>query len=175
MPKVSTPPAFFKYTRCLELSLSPDFPKHVWCANDDIQDFEHRHEVYDFHWLHLDRFEKLDRMNIWIASRSITWRVDSDNNFRGIKEFNLEELREMLTAFGNIKTLTISTPLGPGVRPEEGVVEAVLPAGGKLYKRGSGDKFHPFLNLIFLGDGFDGMIWASHKRWLFELLLFFPL
>lgn len=162
-----TPPAFFKYTRSLELSLSPDFPKHLLCANIDLPGIERRHEVYDFHWLRLDQFENLKRVNIWIASRSISCRVDSNNSFRGIKEFDFEELRKLLTPFKNIKSFTMSTPLGPSVGPEEGIVEGVISSGGKLYKRGSGDKFHPFLTYIELDRVFDGLIYTSPTRYVY--------
>ncbi|KAH6711903.1 hypothetical protein BKA61DRAFT_677098 [Leptodontidium sp. MPI-SDFR-AT-0119] len=164
LPEMPTPPAFFKYTRSLELSLSPDFPKHLLCANIDLPGIERRHEVYDFHWLRLDQFENLKRVNIWIASRSISCRVDSNNSFRGIKEFDFEELRKLLTPFKNIKSFTMSTPLGPSVGPEEGIVKGVISSGGKLYKRGSGDKFHPFLTYIELDRVFDGLIYTSPTR-----------
>lgn len=160
-PEKATPPAFFEYTRSLELSLSPDFPKHLACANMDLPGIDCRHEVYDFHWLRLGQFENLKRINIWIASRSVSCRVDSDNNFRGIKEINHQELTKLLTLFESIKSFTMSTPLGPSVGPEEGFVEGVVPMGSKLYKRGSGDKFHPFLTPIDIGHGLDGLIFTS--------------
>ncbi|KAH9208164.1 hypothetical protein DL95DRAFT_467953 [Leptodontidium sp. 2 PMI_412] len=145
LPEMPTPPAFFKYTRSLELSLSPDFPKHLLCANIDLPGIERRHEVYDFHWLRLDQFENLKRVNIWIASRSISCRVDSNNSFRGIKEFDFEELRKLLTPFKNIKSFTMSTPLGPSVGLEEGIVKGVISSGE-------------------LDRVFDGLIYTSPTR-----------
>ncbi|RYP58133.1 hypothetical protein DL769_009090 [Monosporascus sp. CRB-8-3] len=162
-PKLGiTPPAFFKYARSLELSLSPDFPKLLMCANFDLPGIERRHDVYDFHWLRLDQFQNLQRVNIWIAARSVSCRIDSDNNFFGIKQFGVEGLRGVLAPFGHIKSVTLSTPLGPSIRPQEGNVEGVAPPGFRLYKRGSGDRFHPFLNLIQPGPGYlNGVIFTS--------------
>lgn len=65
------PPAFFTHARNLEITLSPDFPKHVWCTavkNADLPATE-RHQAYDFHWLNLDKFQSLKDIQIWIASR----------------------------------------------------------------------------------------------------------
>ncbi|RYP81623.1 hypothetical protein DL770_005831 [Monosporascus sp. CRB-9-2] len=105
------------YARSLKLSLSPDFPKLLMCANFDLPGIERRHDVYYCHWLRLDRFQNLQSINIWIAARSITSRVDSDNSFFGIKQFGVEALRDVLAPFGHIKSFTLSTPLGPSIRP----------------------------------------------------------
>lgn len=164
IPKLSiTPPAFFKYTRSLEFSLSPDFPKLLLCANFDLPGIEHRHEVYDFHWMRLNRFENIESVNVWISSRALTCRVDSDDDdlFRGIKEFGANEIKELLAPFKHIRSFALSTPLGSSVGPQEGIVEGVVPSRGRLYKRGSGDKFHPFLTMIQHGNFFDGLIYTS--------------
>ena len=70
-PKLGiTPPGFYKYARTLELSLSPDFPALVLCANHDLPGIEHRHHAYDFHWLRLNQFQKLHTLNIWTSAQS---------------------------------------------------------------------------------------------------------
>ena len=168
IPKVGiTPPAFFKYAKSLELSLSPDFPKLLVCANRDLPGIELRHDVYDFHWLRFNRFQNLRNVNIWISARSITCRMDSNNSFFGIKQFDIDALKDLLARFGNIESVTLSTPLGVSVGSEEGNVEGVAPPNVRLYKRGCGDKFHPFLNLIELGSGFDGLIYTSLTRYVY--------
>lgn len=133
----------------------------VMCANSDIPGIKRRHKVYDFHWLRLGRFEKLQNINIWIAARSITYR-DSDDTFFGIKGFSVDGLRAILTAFSHIKSVTLITPLGPSVAPQEGDVEGIAPLGVRLYKRGTGDRFHPYLTNP--GRGFDGLIHTSLMR-----------
>lgn len=165
-PKLGiTPPGFFKYARTLEISVSPDFPALVLCANHDLPDIEHRHDAYDFHWLRLDQFQKLHTLNIWISARSTTWSIESDMqeyNFIGITEFGLNALSTVLAALGSVKSVTISTPLGSSVGPESGYVDgtAVL-----LYKRGAGDRFHPPLHLINPGGQWDDVIHTSPKRY----------
>ncbi|SPO00296.1 uncharacterized protein DNG_03141 [Cephalotrichum gorgonifer] len=63
------PPAFFKYARKLELSLPADFPVAIPCVVPELSKQEHLHDVYDFHWLWLDKFHSLSSVKIWIASR----------------------------------------------------------------------------------------------------------
>ncbi|KAF4922367.1 hypothetical protein CGCVW01_v005341 [Colletotrichum viniferum] len=90
-----TPPAFFKYARSFELSLSPDFPALPICANYDLPGIPRRHDVYDFHWL----------------------------RFCGIKEFDVQGLKDMLSSFKTIETVTLSTPLSQRIGPQEGYVD----------------------------------------------------
>jgi hypothetical protein len=166
-PKLGiTPPAFYKYSRSLELSLSPDFPVLLLCANLDLPGIKRRHDVYDFHWLRFSRFQSLQSVKIWIPARSITCRPDSNNSFLGIKQFGVDALRKALAPFGHINSVTLSTPLDPGVGPEDDCyVESVAPRGFRLYKRGTGDRFHPFLNLIDPGGYFDGIIHSIPTRY----------
>lgn len=162
---VITPPAFYENVRHLEISLSPDFPMLLFCANYDLEELESRHDVYDFHWLRLDRFSNLRSVKIWIAARSITCRLDSNNQFIGIKQLTAEALRKTFAPFKKVESFTLSTPLGSSVGPEEdGIVQDVSELGFSIYKRGTGDKFHPFLNRINPGDIFDGLIHTYPKR-----------
>ena len=161
----TTPPAFFRHSRSLELSLSADFPMNLICAAYDMPDLQRRHDTYDFHWLRLERFQNLRSVNIWIAARSISCRLDSDNNFFGIKQFSADALKNVLAPFGHIKSVTVSTPLGSSVgSKEDGDVKDVVPPRMRLYKRGSGDRFHPFLNFIKIGGELDGVINTSPEK-----------
>lgn len=164
-PKLGiTPPGFFKYARALELSLSPDFPLLLLCANCDLPGIERRHEVYDFHWLRLDRFQSLRTLNIWVSARSLTWSIPDGQrnyNFTGITQFDLDTLAKVLSPLGRVDSATLSTPLGPGVGPEQGYVES-LPV--RVYKRGSGDRFHPPLYRIEPGGVFDNVVHTSSTR-----------
>ncbi|KAF4857322.1 hypothetical protein CGCSCA4_v000431 [Colletotrichum siamense] len=178
LPEVGiTPPAFFKYAQNVEISLGPDFPLQLLCANFDLPEIPHRHDVYDFHWLRLNRFENLQILNLWISSRCISFRTPSEyHDLLGIKGFNTEELRDRLLPFRLINSVTISTPLSSCIRPEEGFVEDVTLPGVRLYKRGSGDRFHPILEPFFSNHrsnyiinttsemevrlGYDGTNWA---------------
>ncbi|KAL9615935.1 MAG: hypothetical protein Q9160_009135 [Pyrenula sp. 1 TL-2023] len=162
------PPAFYQHARHLEISLSPDFPMLLWCANFDVPELERRHEAWDFHWLRLDRFQKLQSIRIWISARSITSRLDSDNNFLGVKQLETAALKNVLASFEHIDSFTLSTPLGLTVGPEdEGFVDDVSAPGIHVYKRGTGDNFHPFLNLVFPDDEnhFGGLIHTNPQRY----------
>ncbi|KFY20156.1 hypothetical protein V491_03944 [Pseudogymnoascus sp. VKM F-3775] len=164
-PKIgTTPPGVYKYTRTLELSLSPDFPRSIICANYDLPGIEERHEVYDFHWLHLDRFQNLRNLNIWVSARSVNMSLndtDETYDFTGITEFDFHALQQILAHLDSVAKVTLSTPLGSSVGPEEGYVEGLK---ARVYKRGSGDRFHPPLYPIRLGGTFDGVIHTSSTR-----------
>ncbi|KAI8295016.1 hypothetical protein K4K59_004837 [Colletotrichum sp. SAR11_240] len=153
-----TPPAFFQHARSLELSLSPDFPALLMCANYDLPGIPRRHDVYDFHWLRFDKFKNLQNIYIWIAARSLTCGIEANSSFCGIKEFDVQGLKDMLSSFKTIESVTLSTPLSQRIGPQEGYVDIGASSGVRLYKRGSGDKFHPFLTLIELDCVFDGLI-----------------
>ncbi|KAK1851949.1 hypothetical protein CCHR01_05382 [Colletotrichum chrysophilum] len=164
-PKIGiTSLAFFKYARNVELSFGPDFPLQLLCANFDLPGIPRRHDVYDFHWLRLDRFENLQTFNIWIASRCSSNRTPSKYDaLCGIKELDTRNLRDRLAPFSLIGSVTISTPLSSRIAPEEGFVEDVALPGIRLYKRGSGDKFHPILGTVNPGGMYDDVIHTTSK------------
>ncbi|KAF6831375.1 hypothetical protein CPLU01_06794 [Colletotrichum plurivorum] len=142
--KSMAPPAFLRYAHHMELSLEPHFPLTLSCAKHDLPGIPQLHEVYDFHWLRLDHFENLQSLKIWIASRSFTTFERESVRFRGIKQFGLDDLKDLLAPFARVKSVTISAPLSSRRGPEEGEVKEVATPGVQLYKRGSGDRFHPF-------------------------------
>ncbi|KAK2763393.1 hypothetical protein CKAH01_04987 [Colletotrichum kahawae] len=166
-PKIGiTPPAFFKYARNVELSFGPDFPMQLLCANFDLPGIPLRHDVYDFHWLRLDRFENLQTFNIWIASRCSSNRTPSKyDSLCGIKGFDTRNLSDRLAPFSLISSVTISTPLSSSIEPEEGFVEDVALPGIRLYKRGSGDKFHPILGPVNPGGMYDDVIHTAAEMY----------
>jgi hypothetical protein len=144
------PPAFFNYGRSFELSLAPDFGRSLICGNKNRLDCiaEHPHDGYDFHWLHLPLFHNLHTVKIWVSARSKTHRFDPQEIVFGIKELDMTSLADSMSAFRRIASVTISTPLGPSFEIEEGVVNDFVLSNVTLYKRGSGDRFHPWLNII---------------------------
>ncbi|KFY90677.1 hypothetical protein V500_05015 [Pseudogymnoascus sp. VKM F-4518 (FW-2643)] len=62
--------------------------------------------------------------------------------YTGITELNTDALEQVLSHLSRVTTVTLSTPLAPGVGPEEGYVESVK---ARVYKRGDGDRFYPLL------------------------------
>ncbi|KFZ06289.1 hypothetical protein V501_07569 [Pseudogymnoascus sp. VKM F-4519 (FW-2642)] len=166
-----TPPAFFKHARSLELAFMPDFPSSLLCAAYDLPDLPHRHSVYDFHWLHLPKFQNLQNLNIWVSARSLTMadpRSDRSYGFTGITEHDAAALEGILTHLSPVAKVTLSTPLAPSVGPpeEEGYLDGVK---ARVYKRGSGDRFHPPLYPIEPGGTFDGVIYTSPTRYLIPI------
>ncbi|KAF4938575.1 hypothetical protein CGCF245_v004408 [Colletotrichum fructicola] len=133
-----TPPAFFKHARSLELSLSPDFPALLMCANYDLPGIPRRHDVYDFHWLRFDKFKNLQNVYIWIAARSLTCGIEANSSFCGIKEFDVRGLKDMLSLFKTIESVTLSTPLSQRIGPQEGYVDiSAAPGSWIAYLMGS--------------------------------------
>lgn len=128
-PKLgSTPPGFYKYARSVELSLSPEFPALLLCANLSISRLERRHAIYDFHWLWLNKFKNLRTLNIWILARTTTWSItDGERSyyFTGITELDVGALRDVLAHLRCVASVTLSTPLGRDIGPDYGYVEGV--------------------------------------------------
>lgn len=165
--KIVTPPAFLKYARTLELSLSPDFPIYLACAGPDVSR-DLRHEVYDFHWLRLDLFQNLQSLNTWISARAFTHCLsdaDQTHPFTGITELDTDALEQALSHLRRVPRVTLSTPLAPSVGPkEEGFVEGVKT---RVYKRGEGDRFHP--PHYWTWNHFDSVIEISIVRYVRRL------
>lgn len=160
------PPAFYKYARTLEVSLSPDFPKQLFCREYDVPGEQGRHGYNDFHWLHLDRFKSLRRVDIWIAARSTTVTRGSEYDYVGIKELDADALRDNLAVFKQVEQFTLSTPLSSRVGPkDDGPVEGIFPSNFLIYKRGTGDRFHPFLRGIYPGGPLEGVIHTHPQRY----------
>ncbi|PGH02830.1 hypothetical protein GX51_04442 [Blastomyces parvus] len=141
--EVISPPALLKYTKHLELSLTPNFPLSLACADPDLhKPEEDRHNVYDFHWLSLDRFQCLKSIKIWIAARAHVVVVENDRVFTTITELDVNALKKMLSSFAKVPSVAISTPLSKDILPEDGYVEDISQSSVRLWKRGAGDRFH---------------------------------
>ncbi|KAF5522649.1 hypothetical protein CGCA056_v006333 [Colletotrichum aenigma] len=133
-----TPPAFFKHARSLEQSLSPDFPALLMCANYDLPGIPRRHDVYDFDWLRFDKFKNLKNVCIWIAARSLTCGIEANSSFCCIKEFDAQGLKNILSSFKTIESVTLSTPLSQRIGPQEGYVDiGAAPGSWIAYMMGS--------------------------------------
>ncbi|KND92011.1 hypothetical protein TOPH_03312 [Tolypocladium ophioglossoides CBS 100239] len=145
---LSLPLECFKYTRSLELSLSADFPIMLPCANALDRRSGHPHDVYDFHWLRLDQFQNLSNLNIWIAARGNLRRSGEcykECDFVCVNQLDIDALRRALASFSRVDSVTLSTPLGGNIGPEDGYVEGIAAPGIRVWKRGTGDRFHPTL------------------------------
>ncbi|KAF2220089.1 hypothetical protein BDZ85DRAFT_31722 [Elsinoe ampelina] len=164
-PKIGMPPpAFFQHVRKLEISLTPEFPVEIICANFDLPGLKHRHDAWDFHWLRLDSFKSLQSLKIWISTRTIMGDIDCHPDMRGIKQLNLGDLKQVFSSLSEVPEVLISCPLSSKIEPTSGTVEALSRPGFTLFKRGSGDRFHPFLVPVHVRGQFDGMILTSEHE-----------
>jgi hypothetical protein len=135
----NTPPAFRKYARNFELSLKPDFGRSLICGNT-ITDLN-RHDSYDFHWLCLPKFSSLRTVKIWVDAQSKDRRFEPEEIVFDIKKLDVKAFAKSLSSFGNIESLTISTPLGPCFDPENGLVRNFAVPNVTLYRRESVTNF----------------------------------
>jgi hypothetical protein len=82
----------------------------------------------------------------------------------GIKELDVKAFAKSLSSFKNVASVTISTPLGPSFEPEDGLVKNLAVPNVTLYKRGSGDRFHPALTLVNPEGYLNHLIHTCHAR-----------
>ncbi|GJN67489.1 hypothetical protein PLICBS_001515 [Purpureocillium lilacinum] len=160
------PSALFQHARSLELSLSANFPVLLPCTVATDRKSGPAHGPYDFHWLKLGMFTSLSSLNIWIAARGLALRYDGERDFVASNQLDLEALRRMTESLSGIGSVTLSMPLGVGIEPEDGYVESLAEPGVRLWKRGTGDRFHPYLNTLRLAVrlGKDSLIRTSNSR-----------
>ncbi|RMJ13939.1 hypothetical protein CDV36_006424 [Fusarium kuroshium] len=171
-PKVDLQPqAFPKYCKHLELSMTPFFPCLITCSSPMRTPQPDRpHDPYDFHWLRLSLFQNLQSIKIWVTARST--KVLKGPNERGswpdfikITDLDIDELRQALSCFANVNEFVISTPLSNDIGPEDGLVEGVTTRPHhRVWKRGTGDFFHPRLSPNFGRGGLSGLIYTSTVR-----------
>lgn len=70
-----------------------------------------------------------------------------------LDQFDMDELRKTLSSFDNLDEFIISTPLAENIGPEDGYVQDVMKKPNhQVWKRGTGDLFHPMMD-IDLGTG----------------------
>ncbi|KAK3315945.1 hypothetical protein B0H66DRAFT_560019 [Apodospora peruviana] len=149
------------------------------------------HDAFDFHWLRLARFRNLKTVTIWIAARGLFAPDDCAAYLEVSNQLSADAVRDRILLSGGFATnqvspsndhrleVTLSLPLHRDIivpRPngsneEEGFVEEGLITGTssssriRLWKRGSGDGFQPFLSFINPGTQFDGIINTGEKRY----------
>jgi hypothetical protein len=103
-------------------------------------------------------------VNIWVDARSKEHKFDAKEIAIGIKELGVKAFTKSVSAFKNLESVTISMPLGPSFEPDDGLVKDFAVANVTLYKRESGDRFHPTLNPIQFQDGYDNRIHTCSTR-----------
>lgn len=172
-PKVDLQPhAFPKYCKHLELSMTPFFPCLITCSSPMRAPQPDRpHDPYNFHWLRLGNFQNLQSIKIWVTARSTKVLRGPDGrvtypNFKRITDLDMDELRQVLSCFAGVNEFVISTPLSNDIGPEDGIVEGVtIRPHHRVWKRGTGDFFHPRLSPNFGRGGLSGLIYTSIVRY----------
>ncbi|KAI8721700.1 hypothetical protein NCS52_00312200 [Fusarium sp. LHS14.1] len=155
--RIKPPPAFLQYARHIEISLDRNYPLHHRCCwtmatrkqadenlrceegepSDDLE--PEVHEPCDFHCLHLERFESLRSLKIWIATSNAGLYGGLLTHPTGIEEMDFEKLRTLLSGLANLdlESVILSAPLHKSMEPDKGYVEGIAENGKlKVWKRG---------------------------------------
>lgn len=173
-PKIRLPqPVLLEHVRHLELSLTPNFELALPCSSSsfpgETTKEEDLHDAYDFHWLRLDKFQNLKSINIWMAARGMDVHPVYQNSpnpvFVAISHLNIESLRTALANLGGSFKVTLSTPLHEDITPEDGYVEGIAPCNVRLWKRGTGDRYHPYMAPSGPTGALYGYVFARARRY----------
>ncbi|KAI8654320.1 hypothetical protein NCS56_01389000 [Fusarium sp. Ph1] len=146
------PRAFLNHAKSIELCLHPSFRFEVPCTDPGLSAHpEQLHDPYDFHWLNIDRFQNLRSLKIWMSARTLSQfknPVLHQWNHHKMDQFSLDELRKTMLSFDNLDEFIISTPLAQNIGPEDGYVQGVMKKPNHhIWKRGTGDHFHPLMDM----------------------------
>lgn len=153
---------FARHIRNLEISLPITFPRYIPCCSTTsrMASGEGPHLQYDFHWLQLSAMDNCRKVCIWIDAcprifcfpdnGSIgNYHIDS-RGYTPITKTDVAVLAESIFKLGEQNAnchVTITAPLNTEIVPESGYVESPkLHSRVELWKRHSGDKFHPWRN-----------------------------
>lgn len=166
------PPAFFKHACQLEISLNANFATSIPCTDEKHAVTGPVHDVFDFHWLQLNRFDHLTDLKIWVTSRAAVFWTNPDNppaRTPLLVDLSGEALRKGLQTVRGVQSVALSGPLHQDVDTadgsEDGLVEGVAPKNVYLWKRGTGDRYHPYLGPINPGGIGDGFLTVSPQRY----------
>ncbi|RSL54107.1 hypothetical protein CEP54_010055 [Fusarium duplospermum] len=163
------PRDFLEHTRSIELGLHPTFKFEIPCTFPAGSSHpEQLHDPFDFHWLKLDKFQNLRSLKIWMSARTLSEFPKQgypQRRDKRLDQLSKRELEKALSAFDNLDEFIISTPLTQNIGPEDGYVRNVMKKPNhQVWKRGTGDHFHPFMD-IDLGSGGPTMhILSSSER-----------
>ncbi|RMJ19462.1 hypothetical protein CDV36_000884 [Fusarium kuroshium] len=169
------PQAFRKYALHFEVSLFLDFQLHLMCSvlDEDWTDYNEMfkflhgedalepvhstdpHNPFDFHWLHLESFENLRSVKIWVSGRREGGMFSAVRLGVPINKVGVDALTKSLSAVKTSSVIVLSTHLDDDIEPEDGYVQGTVDSSGaQIWRRGAGDRFHPGRRLtVALSDG----------------------
>lgn len=156
---VQVSPAFFKHARKLEISVCANFTVSIPCSDFDHPVTSPLHNAFDFHWLHLDRFDNLADLKIWVNSRAAAFWADSDyrpyiepSYSPRLLSLSSKALGDSLQTLKDVKSVAVSAALHQDVRTSDGAqhgfVDGIGPKNVRMWKRGTGDRHHPNLSYV---------------------------
>lgn len=163
-------PAFFEYARQVEICLPANFAANVPCSAPDLLEGP-LHDGLDFHWLRLDRFRNLSSLKLWFTSRDAAFLGDIDRpplpRAPLLVSLGADSLEVALWNLSRIKSVEVSAALHQDVKTvtgeEDGFVERVGPPNIRIWKRGTGDRYHSWIGSITEGGIGDGMLMHTNR------------
>jgi hypothetical protein len=96
-------------------------------------------------------------VKIWVDARSKEHGFDPEEIVFGIKELDVNQVSVCIREY---RGRDDQHAAGPSFEPEDGLVKSLAVPNVTLYKRGSGDRFHPWLNLIQSDGFFQNLIYT---------------
>ncbi|KAK7210814.1 hypothetical protein V2G26_017992 [Clonostachys chloroleuca] len=146
------PAGFLELARNLELMLSLLFHLDVsYFKTHERGSAESFHNPCDFHWLKLGQFENLTSIKIWASAREFRFcDLSYAVNFKILNERDLEGLKNFFSPLANVQEILLSSPFEKEIQPEDGLVGGITARPShRVWKRGSGDAFHPSMEFIY--------------------------
>lgn len=165
-------PAFFRLARKVEICLPANFAARIPCSDPDNQN-PPLHDGLDFHWLRLDRFKNLTSLKIWIASRDAPYFSNPDlppaPRASILADLEAESLKAALQNLSSVQSVEISAALHQDINTatgeEDGFVHQIDAPNVQIWKRGTGDYYHPCIGPVNQGGPNDGILIGSKTRY----------
>ncbi|KAM7212728.1 hypothetical protein V8F06_011871 [Rhypophila decipiens] len=176
-PKIGVPPpGFFSYAARVEISLPAyplappiEFAEDVVPFLQEPSELQKLHNAYDFHWLRLDEFQSLRSLKIWITARGMF--MPDPARLLATPDLTPAEVNHMISSLGSheVKSVDLSMPLAREVGPseEDGLVDhgfAGAASKVRLWKRGTGDRFHPWPSPVAHSGQFHDKVFTQEER-----------
>ncbi|VUC27031.1 unnamed protein product [Clonostachys rosea] len=136
------PAGFLRYARNLELTVDPVFHLDISCSTEyEATSTENYHNPYNFHWLKLHQFQNLTSIKIWVSARTFQMHNKPfSRDWKTLDELDVDGLKNFFS------------PL-EGIEPEDGFVKGITrQPSHRVWKRGTGDSFHPNMNFDYGTD-----------------------
>jgi sensor domain CHASE-containing protein len=93
-----------------------------------------------------------------------------DQSPYNITQLGIESIKEALAPLNQVKNITLSMPLASVSDPEDGYI--VDTAHLRIWRRGSGDRFHPALVPVFDVDRFCSHVHSTEDRYVRALFVY---